>query len=97
MRLTPAEIAAVKRIVTEVFGPEATVRVFGSRARLDVRGGDLDLLVEVPRAVPDDLCWQAQGRIERALDDLSTDLIVRSRDREPLRIECVAAETGIPL
>ena len=35
VRLRPEEIAAVKRIVAEHFGPDAEVRVFGSRARLD--------------------------------------------------------------
>ena len=45
VRLRPEEIAAVKRIVAEHFGPDAEVRVFGSRARLDQRGGDLDLHV----------------------------------------------------
>ena len=45
VRLRPEEIAAVKRIVAEHFGPDAEVRVFGSRARLERAGGDLDLHV----------------------------------------------------
>ena len=97
VRLTAKEIADIKHIVVEAFGPEATVRVFGSRARLDVRGGDLDLLIEIPRAVPDEVTWQVQGRIERALDDLSTDLLVRPLDREPRRIERVARDQGVIL
>jgi hypothetical protein len=48
VRLRAEEIAAVKRIVAEHFGADAEVRVFGSRARLDQRGGDLDLHVRVP-------------------------------------------------
>jgi hypothetical protein len=43
------------------------------------------------------VAWAAQARIERALDDLSTDLVVRPLDREPRRIERVAAETGVLL
>ena len=43
----------MKRIIAEHFGADAEVRVFGSRARLDQRGGDLDLHVRVPGETPD--------------------------------------------
>ena len=71
VRLRPEEIAAVKRIVAEHFGPEAEVRVFGSRARLDQRGGDLDLHVRVPGEAPGPhVEGSAADAIQRALDDL---------------------------
>jgi len=41
LRLTQKEIAAIKRIVAAHFGPDAEVRVFGSRTRPEVLGGDL--------------------------------------------------------
>ena len=98
VRLRPGEIAAVKRIVAEHFGPDAEVRVFGSRARLDARGGDLDLHVRVPGKVPD---WRAEARaaneIERALDDLHVDLLLLGAGDAPRRIDQVALETGILL
>jgi predicted nucleotidyltransferase len=98
VRLRPEEIAAVKRIVAEHFGPDAEVRVFGSRARLDQRGGDLDLHVRVPGEAPG---WQVECRaanaIERALDDLHVDLLLLGTNGEPQRIDQVAIETGVPL
>lgn len=97
IRLTGAEVASIKRIVAERFGPSATVRVFGSRTRLDVRGGDLDLLVEVPEPVDEAVVIRAGAEIEAALDELSTDLILRPLSRPPSRIERVAAETAILL
>jgi predicted nucleotidyltransferase len=98
VRLKPEEIAAVKRIVAEHFGPDAEVRVFGSRARLDRRGGDLDLHVRVPSEKPD---WRVECRaadaIERALDDLHVDLLLLSAGEAPQRIDEVAIETGVLL
>ncbi len=98
VRLRPEEIAAVKRVVAEHFGPDAEVRVFGSRARLDARGGDLDLHVLVPGKAPD---WQVEARavsdIEHALDDRHTDLLVLGREDAPRRIDQVALETGVLL
>lgn len=98
VRLRPEEIAAVKRIVAEHFGPDAEVRVFGSRARLDLKGGDLDLHVRVPGKAPG---WKAESRavaaIERALDDRHTDLLVLAADETPQRIDEVALATGVLL
>ena len=89
VRLRPEEIAAVTRIVAEPFGPEAEVRVFGSRARPDARGGDLDLHVLVPGRAPG-LEARAVDAIERAMDDLHVDLLVLGRDEAPQRIDQVA-------
>lgn len=43
MRLTPDEIAAIKECAAAHFGEGAVVRLFGSRLRDDLRGGDIDL------------------------------------------------------
>ena len=51
MRLTPDEAAAIGRAAREAFGPDAIVRLFGSRLDDARRGGDIDLHVQVPAAV----------------------------------------------
>lgn len=98
VRLRAEEIAAVKRIVAEHFGPAAELRVFGSRARLEARGGDLDLHVLVPGKAPD---WQVEVRagslIEQALDDLHVDLLLLGQEEQPKRIDEVAMATGVLL
>lgn len=98
VRLRPEEIAAVKRIVAEHFGPDAEVRVFGSRARLDQRGGDLDLHVRVPGGTPP---FAVEVRVanvlEKAMDDRHVDLILLGGADPPRRIDEVALATGVLL
>ena len=98
VRLRPKEIAAVKRIVAEHFGPEAEVRVFGSRARLDQGGGDLDLHVRVPGETPPFAVEIRVGNVlERAIDDRHVDLILLGSADPPRRIDEVALATGVLL
>lgn len=47
MRLTPDQVAIIRNAVAEVAGADAVVRLFGSRTRDDLKGGDIDLHVEV--------------------------------------------------
>ena len=98
VRLRPEEIAAVKRIVAEHFGPDAEVRVFGSRARLDQRGGDLDLHVRVPGGTPPfGVEVRVANVIEKAMDDRYVDLILLGTEDQPRRIDEVALATGVLL
>lgn len=53
MRLSSTEQQAIRTAAAECFGADATVLLFGSRARPDGRGGDIDLLVETHQPDPD--------------------------------------------
>lgn len=52
MRITPQEALAILRITA---GAGARVSLFGSRTRDDLRGGDIDLLIELPEPSADKL------------------------------------------
>jgi hypothetical protein len=48
MRLTPAQIEAIKITAQEVLGVDAQVSLFGSRTDDSRRGGDIDLYIKAP-------------------------------------------------
>lgn len=48
MRLSAHDRLAIQRATAEIAGPCARVYLFGSRTRDELRGGDIDLLVELP-------------------------------------------------
>ena len=50
MRLSQQTQQLIKATTQEIFGIDAQVKVFGSRINDDARGGDIDLLVELPFA-----------------------------------------------
>lgn len=48
MRLTPRQRNSILSAASDCFGADAQVILFGSRADDNARGGDIDLLVELP-------------------------------------------------
>jgi predicted nucleotidyltransferase len=98
MRLTQPEIEAIVRAVGEVFGETARVRVFGSRVRDDLKGGDLDLFVEVePGAASIASEQRVRDLIAPALDDLRIDVVVHERGRPTTPIGRIAVRDGVLL
>jgi predicted nucleotidyltransferase len=86
-------------VANAVAGPGATVRLFGSRLRDDVRGGDIDLLVECPAPVarPVWLAARLTARLQRALGDRKIDVLVVGPDTELEPVHQVARTEGVLL
>jgi len=99
MRLSPETCRVIKESVAEVFGPNATVRVFGSRANDEARGGDIDLLVECGEPVQDKLkkTLALTARLQRRLGDQQIDIIAVDPETKPQSVHEVARRTGVPL
>lgn len=74
MRLSTEQVQLIARTVAELAGADATVRVFGSRLDDTARGGDIDLLLEVPEVVehPALLASAVAARLERALGGVAS-------------------------
>lgn len=98
MRLQPREIEAIRTAVREVFGATATIRLFGSRVRDDLKGGDVDLFVEVePGQASIANEQRLRDRIAPAIDDLRTDIILHERGTDFTPIEQIALRDGLLL
>lgn len=99
MRLSKNQIEVIRRTVREVFGAEADVKLFGSRANDDARGGDIDLLVEMPIIVvePERKTLQLVARLQLRLGDQPIDVLVLdpSTPRQPIYEQAI--RTGIKL
>lgn len=96
MRLNESQIQSIRETVQRVAGPDAQVRVFGSRLSDDVPGGDVDLLVELPEAVahPALLAARLSARISRSLDGRKVDVVLLAPNLDRLPIHEVALREG---
>ncbi|MBN2702396.1 MAG: nucleotidyltransferase domain-containing protein [Methylothermaceae bacterium] len=98
MRLNPEQIAAIKQATAEVFGPEASVRLFGSRIDDSRRGGDIDLYIETDKTEGlIDLKARLLIKLFRRLGAQRIDLVVRRRQQPPEAIHRDALEHGVLL
>ncbi len=99
MRLTPAQSKAILDAAADLAGADARVRLFGSRLRDDLRGGDIDLLVECPRPVarPVWLAAQLTARLQRELGDRKIDVLVVDPLTALQDVHRVAQAEGVPL
>lgn len=99
MRLTPDQIAAIRRAAEETFGEGSQVWLFGSRVDDRRRGGDIDLLVRPARVggAPD-LRRKIRflGKLERSLGERKIDVVIESLDDHRPIVQS-ARETGVRL
>ncbi|KAA0682884.1 nucleotidyltransferase domain-containing protein [Roseomonas genomospecies 6] len=98
MRLTTAEVTAIKQTAAEVFGPAVTVRLFGSRLDDARRGGDIDLFLEVEPAQANfrNECL-FRHRLEDRIGEQKIDVVLHPQGRPPSPIAEIARDMGMTL
>ncbi len=99
MRLSESTRTVIQDTVREVFGFEATVKLFGSRINDEARGCDIDLLVELP-SVATELerkTLQLVARLQLRIGDQPIDVQVLDPSTPRQAIHEHAAMTGINL
>lgn len=96
MRLTPLQQRTICETVSTHIGVSARVWLFGSRCNENVRGGDVDLLIEND-ALPSTM---QRARVKLALESslaMPVDIIGLKRGTPPNAFQRIALATGIPL
>lgn len=99
MRISPEQRQTIVQAVRQQLGGRAQVRLFGSRVHNHLRGGDLDLLVELPH-LPADAVWQAarlEARLQQLLGEQKIDVVLAGPENTSWPIVVEARQTGIPL
>lgn len=78
MRLSHHERGVLRRLTAEVIGADASISLYGSRVRDDARGGDIDLLVQSPRALDEPILLAArlEARAQLALGERKIDVLI---------------------
>lgn len=99
MRLTEQTKATIRTTVHEVFGPQAKARLFGSRLDDSQRGGDIDLLVELPDVDPDKRrrSLTLAAHLQMRLGDQPIDILVIDPETPLQAIHEVALKNGVAL
>jgi predicted nucleotidyltransferase len=99
IRLSQQTQQIIRDTVREVFGVEANVKLFGSRINEDARGGDIDLLVELPSVTADieRKTMQLIARLQLRIGDQPIDVLVLDPSTPRQSIHEQASITGIKL
>lgn len=99
MRLSQSTQQIIRDTVQEIFGVDAKVKLFGSRINDDARGGDIDLLVELPSvtAEVERKSMQLTARLQLRIGDQPIDVLVIDPSTPRQSIHEQASMTGIKL
>ena len=97
IRLSENEIKIIKETAEEIFGNNTKVYIFGSRADLKRRGGDIDIFIETDKTttVKDEIKYLAA--LEMKGIERKVDLVVKSKNKKNKPIFEEAKKTGILL
>ncbi len=99
MRLRKNQQQIIRKTVREIFGPDATAYLFGSRVDDSARGGDIDLLVrlEKPQVETERKILRLVARLQIRLGDQPIDVLLQDPESTLNPIHLEAQRTGIRL
>tara|TARA_B100001939_G_scaffold27546_1_gene22058 strand:+ start:326 stop:628 length:303 start_codon:yes stop_codon:yes gene_type:complete len=100
VRLTDAQRQTIRAAVSAIFGERASLRLFGSRTDDSLRGGDIDLHIQVVGVNPGerlDRELKLRAKLLRQLGDRRIDVVVQDPSEPARAIDNQALETGVEL
>ena len=99
MRLTPSQGQIIKSTVDRVLATQNRVWLFGSRADDELRGGDIDLLIETEAVLPNraKILCRLHGALIYALGERKLDILLKDARTRDAPIFNIAKRTGVVL
>ena len=99
MRLTDDQIQTILRLAHQVAGSQCRVCVFGSRLDDTARGGDIDLMLELPEPLDNPALMAAQisALVSRAMYGRKVDVLLNAPNLMRLPIHDIAFKEGVVL
>lgn len=96
MRLTDDQTQAIKQLAHQIAGEHVPVRVFGSRLDDSARGGDLDLMLELPEPAdtPALMAARFSARVSRLMLGRKVDVLIAAPNILRLPIHDIAFKEG---
>jgi len=96
MRLNDHQIEAIRETTLLVAGRDARVRVFGSRLNDAEKGGDLDLMLELPEPVENAALLSAKisALVSRVMQGRKVDVLLSAPNLMRLPIHDIAFKEG---
>ena len=80
MRLTTDQIQIIRSTALQLLGDRVRVTLFGSRVNDALKGGDVDLMLEVPEAIdePARVSARIASRVSRAMNGRRVDVVLKA-------------------
>ncbi len=96
MRLTDEQARSIRALAVQVAGSNARVRVFGSRLDDAGRGGDIDLVLEVPEPMENPALIAAHfaAKVMRVMNGRKVDVLLSAPNLERFAIHDLAFAEG---
>lgn len=99
VRLSTREIEVIRAAVHRMLGDGVRIFIFGSRARLDEKGGDIDILIETEQKLADRVASACRltSQLQMQLGDQKIDVIIVDSETPEQPIHQIARQTGVML
>lgn len=99
MRLEQSAIETITNTVKSMIGENVAIWLFGSRVDDRLKGGDIDLLIEVDHKLENRVAvvCQVNAKIQMALGAQRLDILIKDVDTASLPIHEIAKKNGIRL
>lgn len=99
VRLSAREIEIIRATVRRLLGDRTRIRIFGSRAREDEKGGDIDILIETEQQLPSCVASACRlaSELQIQLGDQKIDVIIVDSTTREQPIHQIARHTGVML